>query len=409
MKRQAGIAWLIILLQAAMFWYMSETILFPILVVTISSPAVWGRRRWEVSSGYLPWIDLVLAAGCALRWNLAPYEPPTMKSFLNYPLVHAAGQFFLLTQVVRLWARRPDRPLPVYLPLLAVLVFICLGDVQLYKYDQERRIYEYATLALVGLSCVYYSMARQRREPTSPSARWFRSAASLGVLIVCVVSSHVGNSWLLEKWSDLEQWILRASGSRPPSGRQNLTIGFSGHAPLGSMQLLRSVLDEQIAVRVVSDRPPGYLRGAAFERYTSRGWEFHSDWIPISRSRKPLPAVDHVADSPKTAGTSPPIFWLRESAGSKLRPITIWRTPALDQFTFLPLSTSRLQAPTELLILDRHSVVGADNVPSEVGLTAWVPDSSNADLHSSHVSPIEPIIQPKQWEPGMPWELVIGR
>lgn len=47
MHRQAGIAWLIILLQAAMFWYMSETIVFPILVALISSPAVW----WASSVG----------------------------------------------------------------------------------------------------------------------------------------------------------------------------------------------------------------------------------------------------------------------------------------------------------------------------------------------------------------------
>ena len=154
MYRQAGIAWLLILLQAAMFWYMSETIVFPVLVLLISSPAVWWRRRWEVSPGYLPGIDLVLAAGCALRWNLAPYEPPTMISFLNYPLVHAAGQFFLLAQVARLWARRPDRPLPVYLPLLAVLVFICLGDVQLSKTGRMRRMHQRATFALVDRKSV---------------------------------------------------------------------------------------------------------------------------------------------------------------------------------------------------------------------------------------------------------------
>lgn len=396
MNRQAGVAWLLILLQAAMFWYMSETILFPILVVLISSPAVWWRRRWEIASGYLPWIDLVLAAGCALRWNLAPYELPTLNSFLSYPLVHAAGQFFLLTQVARLWARRPDRPLPVYLPLLAVLVFICLGDVQLSRYGRMRRMHERATLTLVGLSCLYYSMARRRQEPPSPVARWVRPTASVAVLVVCGLSARAGNSWVLEKWSELDQWIRTATGSRPPPRRQNLMVGFSGQAPLGSMQLMRSTLDQEIALRVISDRPPGYLRGAVFERYTSRGWESHTDWLPMSRSRKPLPTLEPTA-SPNTPGATP-VFLLRESSANTLRPVEIWRAATMDRFTFLPLATSRLEAPTDLLNFDRHSVVSADNLPTEVRLTAWVTDSPDDTR-------LEPIIQPTLWEPGMPWEL----
>ena len=398
MYRQAGIAWLIILLQAAMFWYMSETVVFPILVVLISSPAVWWRRRWEVSPVYLPWIDLVLVAGCALRWNLAPYEPPTMTTFLNYPLVHAAGQFFLLAQVARLWARRPDRPLPVYLPLLAVLVFICLGDVQLSKTGRMRRMHQRATFALVGLSCAYYAMARKRQEPSSRSDRWVRPTASGAVLVVCAVGASAGNSWVLEKWSALEQLIMRASGSRHPPRQPNLMVGFSGQAPLGSMQLLRTSLDEEIAVRVFSDRPPGYLRGAVFERYTSHGWESHGDWLPMGRSRKPQLTSPQIEPADRVSPASNSVFQLREDSANKLRAITFWRAPSMDRFTFLPLSTSRLEAPVDVLNFDRHTVVAADNMPAEARLTAWLPESAD-------VTSIEPIVQPTLWDTGTLWEL----
>lgn len=400
MNRQAGIAWLLILLQAAMFWYMSDgdQVVFPILVVLISSPAVLWRRRWEVSSGYLPWIDLVLVAGCALRWNLAPYEPPTMNSFLNYPLVHAAGQFFLLTQVARLWARRPDRPLPVYLPLLAVLVFICLGDVQLSKYGRMRRMHQRATFALVGLSCAYYALARKRQEPSSPANRWVRPAASAVVLVVCGGAASFGNSWVLEKWSELEQWIMNASGGRSPQRSPNLMVGFSGQAPLGSVQLLRSKLEDEIAVRVISDRPPGYLRGAVFERYSSHGWESYSDWIPINRSRRPRQVDERLGALGRAASRHRLLFQLREHSESQLRAIELWRAPSVDRFTFLPLSVSWLEAPVDVLNFDRHTVVSADNMPTEVSLKAWVPESSDE-------SPLEPIVQPLMWEAGMPWKL----
>lgn len=400
MHRQAGVAWLLILLQAAMFWYMSDgdMVLFPILVVLTSAPAVWWRRRWEVSSGYLPWIDLVLVAGCALRWNLAPYEPPTMNSFLNYPLVHAAAQFFLLTQVARLWARRPDRPLPVYLPLLAVLVFICLGDVQLSKYGRMRRMHQRATFALVGLSCAYYALARKRQEPSSQTKRWVRPTASAAVLVVCGGAASFGNSWVLEKWSELEQLILSASGARSPQRQPNLMVGFSGQAPLGSVQLLRSRLEDEIAVRVISDRPPGYLRGAVFERYTSHGWESYGEWIPINRNRKPQHAGKRLAGLERTSSPTRFLFQLRDDSASKLRPIEIWRVPSVDRFTFLPLSVSWLEAPVDVLNFDRHSVVSADNMPTEVSLKAWIPESSDE-------TPLEPIVQPMMWESGMPWKL----
>ena len=402
MNRQAWVAWLLILLQAAMFWYMSETILFPVLVIAISLPAVWRRKRQEISASYLPWIDLALAAGCGLRWNLLPYEPRTMDTFLNYPLVHAAGQFFLWVQVTRLWIRRPDRPLPMYLPLLAVLVFICLGDVQLSKHGRMRRMHMRATLALVGLSCAYYATARRRQQPSNSSAsnsttssppRWVRPVATTGVLLVCGASSFASNAWLLEKWTAIEQMLMRASGSRLQPPRQNLMIGFSGQAPLGSVQLLRSFLDEEIALRVFSERAPGYLRGAVFERYSSRNWEMHGDWVPINRSRKPVPESDRLAMHSETPGPLSSQFLLRETAATKQRPITIWRNGTMDRFTFLPLGMSRLDAPVPTLSFDRHSIVSADNMPSEVSQVAWIPDPADDNPH-------EPIVQPNLLEEG---------
>ena len=61
----------------------------------------------------------------------------------------------------------------------------------------------------------------------------------------------------------------------------------------------------------------------------------------------------------------------------------VWLLPA-SKFTFLPLTTSRLEATTDILSFDRHGVVNAESMPAEVSLTAWVSEPSG----------IEPIIQP---------------
>ena len=402
MHRQSWIAWLLILLQAGMFWYFSETILFPVVVVMISLPAVWWRRRWELSSGYLPWIDLVLAACCTLKWNLAPYEPPTFTGFVMYPLMHAAAQFFLLVQVTRLWARRPDRPLPVYLPLLAVLVFICLGDVGLSRYGRMRRMYQNGTLAMVGLSCLYYSAARRRQEPPSNHARWVRPTLTVGVILVCVVSARAGNTLLLKRWSDLEQLLLSASGPRPHMERKNLFIGFSGQAPLGSVQLLRSVVSEDIALRVISDQPPGYLRGAVFEKFTPQGWELQSDWLPPVQGRRPLPPGHRWEHRHPTNTPQQSQFLVRPKLAGDLRPMSLWRAASVERFSFLPLATSHLEVPTEMLYFDRHSIVSTDNLAPGATFVAWVPEQSAAN-------PLEPIVQPANWEFGQLLELSDSR
>lgn len=399
MFRQAGVAWLLILLQAAMFWYMSETVLFPIVVVLIATPAVWWRRRWELSSTMLPWIDLAVVVGCSMRWYLAPYEPPTMMTFLSYPMIHASAQFFLLAQVVRVWARRPDRTLPIYLPFLAVLVFVCLGDVYLSRYGRMRRMHQRATVALVGLSCAYYATARRRQQPQPSTQRWVRPVSSAAVLTACTVATYAGNSFLLERWAQIENWVHGTNPHRYAPRRSNIYVGFSGQAPLGSMQLLRSTLDEEVALRVISDSPPGYLRGAVFERYTSQGWEWHNDWLPAVRTRKPLPLDSGEALANQIAPPNPsPVFPLRVVPSAELQPVTIWRSPSMDKFTFLPLATSKLEAPTETLFFDRHTVVMAESIPSEASLTAWVPQARDARVN-------EPIVQPPFWELGAPWAL----
>jgi transglutaminase-like putative cysteine protease len=398
MRPQAWIAWLLILLQAGMFWYFSQTVLFPVVIVAVSLPAVWWRRRWELSAGYLPWIDLVIAGLCTMKWNLAPYEPPDFTPFVMYPLMHAAAQFFLLAQVTRLWARRPDRPLPVYMPLLVVLVFICLGDVALSRYGSRRRMYQNGTLVMVGLSCLYYSMARRRQEPPSNHGRWVRPTLTVGVILTCAMTARAGNSWMLSRWSDLEQLLSNASGPRSNSDRRNLFIGFSGQAPLGSVQLLRSAVSEEIALRVISDRPPGYLRGAAFEKFNLHGWELQTDWLPPVQARKPLPPGQRWEHPSQTGAPMQPQYLIRPKPAGELRVISVWREASVDRFSFLPLETTRLETPAQLLYFDRHSIVSPDNLAPGATFVVWVPQRSESN-------PLEPIVQPTNWEYGQPLEL----
>jgi transglutaminase-like putative cysteine protease len=396
MNRQAWIAWLLILLQAVMFWYLSETVLFPIVVLVGSLPAVLWRHRWNLTSGYLPWIDALLATGCALRWQLAPYEPRTVAGFVQYPLVHAAGQFFLLVQVARLWARRSDHPLPVYLPLLAVLVFICLGDIDVSR--TQRRMYQHATLALVGLTCLYYSAARRQQVMSTPRRTGAYAAITLAVLFVMAVCARTANAWILESWSELERWITHSIKPQPRVETHDALIGFSGQAPLGAVQLLRSTLSDEVALRIYSDRPPQYLRGAVFERFLGNRWDLHGDWLPLNYQRRP-PGFD--PDAPRRTGPVEHKLWrfaIRPKTSDVMPSMQIWRTASVDRFSFLPLSTVQVEVPAEFLYVDRHGIVAAVNIPVEERMTVWYSEQGEANR-------LESIVQPAKWDGDQPMEL----
>ena len=399
MNRQAWVAWLMILLQAVLFWYLSEANLFAVFVVLISFPAVFWRRRWELSSTTLPLIDLVVAVLCGMKWYLVPHEMLLINGFVMYSLVHAAAQFFLLVQVARLWGRRPDRPLPIYVPVLAVLVFICLGDVDVTR--RQRRMYQHASQALVGLTCLYYSLTRRRQEHVaSKTHRWVRPTLSVAVLVVTVFTARASNAWILTRWSDIEQLMMRASATRRIP-RSAAYAGFSSHPQLGSIQLLKLDASNEIALRVISVGEPGYLRGAVFDRFNGFGWDAQTEWQPIVVSREPL--LEELSSRFLTNGelrNQFPLFMLRKFSDVEHHSMTIWRENVVEQFTFLPLSAKCVQVPLTSLSLDRHGVPLSDGLPSEVSMTAWLPP------RDGRVIP-EPIIQPADWLPDQPFEITV--
>ncbi len=398
MNRQAWLAWLLILLQAVLFWYLSETIVFPILVAAVSLPAVLWRRRRELSPTHLPFVDLALALLCSLKWYFAPHDPQNSIGYVLYSLVHAAGQFFLLVQVARLWARRPDRPLPVYLPMLAVLVFLCVGDVSVS--GRQRRMYQHATFALVGLSVMYYSVARRRHaHVVARRHRWLRPTLSAAVLLTTGLSARAGNAWVKDRWTDIDRIFMRAIAPRHRLPKSDVMIGFSGQAHLGSVQLLKSLPHNEIALRVVTSHSLGYLRGRAFDRFFSRGWELHPALPPLS-TREPLWPQDG-ARLP-TNETTPPtrsLFPLKPvDQTTTYRAVEVWRATPVDRFVFLPLATAFVEVPIKQLVLDRHSVVSADNFPPDVNYTAWLPQDADPATN-------RPLVQPDEWMPGSPFEL----
>ena len=397
MNRQAWVAWLMILLQAVLFWYLSEANLFAIIVVLISFPAVFWRRRWELSSTTLPLIDLAVAVVCGMKWYVLPHEMQFISGFVMYPMVHAAAQFFLLVQVARLWGRRPDRPLPIYVPVLAVLVFICLGDVDVTR--RQRRMYQHASQALVGLTCLYYSLIRRRQEHTaSMTHRWVRPTLSVTVLLVTVFAARASNAWLLTRWSDIERLMMRANAMRRNPASSTYS-GFSSHSQLGSVQFLKSNASNEIALRVLSEGEPGYLRGAVLDRFNGFSWDTQTEWQPTQVNRSPL--SDDVSQQFLKNANSPshqPLFAIRKFSDINHYPMTIWRESALEQFTFLPLATKCLQVPLKTLSFDRHGVPLSDGISPDANMTAWLSPRGKKVIR-------EPIILPIEWQIDQPFEL----
>src|SRR5439155_14107215 len=162
---------------------------------------------------------------------------------------------------------------------------------------------------------------------------------TVAVLAATGFAARAGNAWLRDQWTELDLLMMRASGSRGRQPSENAFIGFSPQAPLGSLQLLKLSVSNEVALRVVSERVPGYLRGAVFDRFTGASWESQIDWQPVLIPRDPLPR--HLASSFRMTGSARPersLFVLRPFDSGEHRPMTIWRESVVDQFMFLPLS-----------------------------------------------------------------------
>ena len=386
---QLQLAIAILFIEAAAFAYLSDTWTLPILAVLIALPPLTTNWRLPLQESQRFVGALALAVPFTLQWAFTPYEPEHLRVFILYPLAHAGGQYGLALQASYLWVKRSEEPWSAAYPLCGVCVLMAAADVQTTAWQSH--VFQAAVLAFTVLTAAYFSCERIPLGP--PANRQSRGRVGISLATMGVTFAlAVGGSLSLERsWSTLErlytEWMLRGNGSGE--------AGFSRHARLGSISDRPSAQDQLPMLRIYSAAEPGYLRGAAFDRYRNGNWlnetprqtQVPADQAPLDL---PVPADQKPYPLPATGLTPAPDLSLHWHA------MEVWRAASLRDALFLPLEAEWLTLPQSPLVLDVHGIAYPDDLLPESSYHAFssrLPLDVDAHPTTSSSAPAVPLPQ----------------
>jgi transglutaminase-like putative cysteine protease len=295
-------------------------------------------------------------------WRYMPAQ--RVQGFIFYPLQHAAAQFFLSLMAMHFFLYSEDE-LPPTLGFFAAMVAIAAGNF----FADEPMGARYGGMCLL-LGAVFAVFVSTR--PRGQVAEGERGSARRAVATVAVLAGLSALTWLAatavrENQHELSRLLRRMRLDSHASA----ATGLSETVDLDAVRRFRQREGLEVAVRVKSPVPPGYLRAAAMERYDPvSGWSRMGGTV-----RNALPLTNPPRDLPRPSpGRS--VFPLTEidgdglDADAALVEMDIWPVPRLSGPLLLPYGTEYVQAPTDLLNLGRARVVHAE-LPGGVSYSAF--------------------------------------
>ncbi|MFO7976331.1 MAG: hypothetical protein R6V12_17050, partial [Candidatus Hydrogenedentota bacterium] len=183
----------------------------------------------------------------------------SLSPLMEYSLAHAMAQGLLTFLTALLFFRR-EKGLPLYVPLLSANAMVLAGNIPTVGTGAGKPVYLWLSLALAGLTAVYY-MTFRTVSPNRPS-RGGRlvSVATLALLMTALGGGALFSHVLYKHRNDIDMFLGRLTYRM----RQGDSMGFSRTARLGSVAAMQAEGGKTVALRIFSDPPPGYLRGMAF-------------------------------------------------------------------------------------------------------------------------------------------------
>lgn len=353
---QLLIAIALVLVEAGIFAYLSETWTVPLLASSVAVLAWSSSWRIPLQESQRFVGALALSVPFTLQWAFSPYEPDHIRVFILYSLAHAGGQYGLALQAAYLWVKQPREVWNAAYPLCGVCVLMAAADVQTSNWQAQ--VFQVVVLIFTLLTAAYYSLERLPLgavENRGSTSRWVISALTLGMTFLIAVSCN----WLLERsWATIERIYTQLM----LQGNHDGGAGFSRNARLGSISERPSASDRLPMLRIYAVDEPGYLRGAAFDHYRSGSWLNETTRKPVEPVVQPpagirvqgeqvlfpLPGIGVLAES-----NAPQRHW---------RTVEVWPVPALSDAVFSPLEADWLSIAQTKLDLDPHGIAYPEGV-----------------------------------------------
>ncbi len=383
MRSQRIFGLLMVCVEAATLGFLSRSVVFPIAVSIAALIGVVSSIRLALNRKRVITLVLVLAILFFLKYLLFPENPHYSWGFFRFQALLVLAQYMLVLQAVAFYLEREDDSLPAMLPGLGVVVMVCVSVVRITAH--QRIILQGLSTCFAVLLAFYCGACRQ--PLASPKRRTWKSFASISVLVVASTTAWIFAAVWYQYERKIDNFLAHFTKGNPTQ----VSVGFSGSAELDGVQRLKNLSSNRIAVRILCDDDPGYLRGEAFDRFDYNRWTKMSGQLSLD------PTEEVPNDVPRPQPTDQLFTFLRGTSADWQR-MECWPDQAFGTHLFTPLGTTRLTAAVEEVSVDPYGIFKSDQLPPGHPYTALVPQphlfKSKDDLNIEQLTYLPPLIHP---------------
>lgn len=280
-SRIAGVA--LVLVQCVTIAWLEHGYSFALVCGGLALLSLWDRVRIDPHQRpHWLWFAL-LALIVLMKHRFLPQSMPDRITFLETELAFEIARYLIFLQTVHLYVRYPEGHRPPWLAAIAVAGMVTASDVRL---TSSIRSVSMILCLLFVIGLAWFSLT---------SRRWITSQGrgialfGTGLTLLLAMGAGWGTSTALRRYEEQIEQLLEQTGME---SHDESTIGFRGDGRIGNLSGFKQLGSERIALRVLSEANPGYLKGAAFDQFHEVEWTTSIDQLQIHPTLRSSQAAD---------------------------------------------------------------------------------------------------------------------
>ncbi|MDF1743690.1 MAG: transglutaminase-like domain-containing protein [Gimesia sp.] len=347
MSSQRTVAFILISLECATFGILSETLFLCSSIVLIAALSYLPILQYPFSRRQVFWITSILAMLFMVKYVLSPHEFGQDRSeVIRTPLAYAAAQFIIALQLRQLFDKHFIPFLPNSFPLLGILVFILIGDIQVH--GSINIYYQVFVFSYVLMTGVFYQFGHVfRSQKNNIKKKWVVYLIRFNFFVFIWLIGWLTATGLHRYEREMDQLYYRLI--EPSTSGMASRAGFSTISKLGSLTSQFDSGAQQVKLRIKSSDEPGYMRGRAFVQFFNSEW--HSEIGSQNVASIGLPPAG-VKTEIIPEGTW---FQIGQANSSDWIEYEVWS--ASTEHIFAPLNTPLVHAVAENMQIDSQNIL----------------------------------------------------
>ncbi|MDA0587067.1 MAG: transglutaminaseTgpA domain-containing protein [Planctomycetota bacterium] len=373
--RQKWIGLALLCVEIGATGYLGRTLVFSLIVLTVALIGAFSRVRLQLDRQRN--FDLIAGLGIifSIRYLVMEDNLRYVGLLPSQQIAFTASQFFLTVQAMEFFIRRNEQRLPVYFPGLGVGAMVCAAIVEVSPY--ERDMFQ---LMCVGFAIFAAAFADASRQFTPVPGR--RSVGRPLAALVAMLFVGIVGWWTATLLHRYEKAMDRFVMQFLQPSEEGTSVGFSDTARLGSVSFQKDLASNEIALRIESQVPPGYLRGKVFDEYHDQQWLA----TPSSRVLKKVETrPSQLPDATHTGN----VFHIANLSSPLTTAFTVWPSRSLSGTFFSPGGVRYVDVAASLTTVDAFGILRAEDAVPGAPYSVFTDESVIHDNRSSSSSTTE--------------------